>query len=110
MKKETLFRKVLVSERVPSEDKWNDDWFIVGWEDSPKYHTQGFVHNGKFIQNYKNGHESINKEFDPQPKWWLEEIQLPSEEKINDMAEELALPNSVKFGANYILGFINNKK
>lgn len=37
------------------------------------------------------------------PDWWLQEIELPSEKEIENMAEEFAFPNSVKIGANFIL-------
>ena len=40
---------------------------------------------------------------DNDPQWWMQEIELPSKEEIENMAEEMAFPNSVKFGANYIL-------
>lgn len=39
-------------------------------------------------------------------EYWLEEIELPSKEEIENMAEEFAFPNSVKIGANFILNHI----
>lgn len=78
MEKQTVFIKRYPSKgELPDKSKWNVDWFIVGFSENQNYYFQGFVHNGVFIQDYKQGYESINKPFDPQPLWWLEEIELP---------------------------------
>lgn len=108
MKKETLFRKVLVSERVPTVyGEYNTDTGLMEYSPYPG--------NGWLC--YPN----------PEPKeYWLEEIQIPSE---GDIKTQSLLPYTEKDllseeyghfleedskvfieGAHYILGFINNKK
>lgn len=90
---ETLFRKVLVSERVPKFTAHN---------------YQGYFYTNKGIAKYDK-YEGWESDID----WWLEEIQLPSEEEINEALGKRtrgAIPNAMHCGVDYILGFINNKK
>lgn len=90
MKKETIYRKVLVSERVPSK--------------SGKYFTD-LGYSDYSIPR----HEWCDLDWcDLDVKWWLEEIQLPSEEDIKEESTYIGV--EFEMGANYILGFINNKK
>lgn len=86
-----IYRTVSVEDRLPEESE------IVMYRTNFGSTKVGFLsHNGFFIsENYIHMLSDVS--------WWLEEIQLPSEEEIENMAEELAFPNSVKFGANFIL-------
>lgn len=56
--------------------------------------------NGGFVATKIGGDEDKITSY---IEYWLEEIELPSKEEIENMAEEFAFPNSVKSGANYIL-------
>lgn len=97
---ETLFRKVLVSERVPS---------VSGEYDTDLKRLEYFEH----LKAWR---------FDFKPTWWLEPVELPSEDMLpidvmlhnntmyHDDALQKACNNGIKMCYNYILGFINNKK
>lgn len=89
MKTETIYRKVLVSERVPSES---------GEYDTDLKRLEYFEH----LKAWR---------FDFKPTWWLEPIKIPSEEEIYNQSFQADItPRDFIKGANYILGFINNKK
>lgn len=100
---ETLFRKVLVSERVPTTH-------------NSHFTNKGELHliGGKWKQWWQ-GDQFIET---TGVEWFLEEIQLPSEDDIEDSGKEGGLcDNELQMyweGAvwlkKYILGFINNKK
>lgn len=87
---------MLVIERVPKESGWN---FVFKKDSNDK--TLCFFDE----EFHEDGVE-----------YWLEEIQLPSYDQIESKArddwytdfEETLQP--FKEGANYILGFIDNKK
>lgn len=88
MGKIVVFKKVMVSDRLPSES-------------GMQITNNGIVHFlsgcGRFM-----GHE---------PQWWLEEIEIPSNEEIEGMAifydtfesDQEDKYSSYKIGANYIL-------
>lgn len=50
--------------------------------------------------------------WDVAPEWWLEEIQIPSDEEILQAVLVKQDKDQTQFmrGIDYILGFINNKK
>jgi len=92
---ETLFRKVLVSERVPNKEgtyTTNLGLMFFNGKDFDCYNTKGGF------------------------SFWLEPVELPSEEEIKNKGIEewyteieYTLQPFLK-GANYILGLINSKK
>lgn len=65
--------------------------------------------NGWYLGSGAIHQYSVDNGFYDIVKWWLEEIELPSEGEIENMAEEMAFPNSVKFGANYILNLLKQR-
>lgn len=65
--------------------------------------------NGWYLGSGAIHQYSVDNGFYDTVKWWLEEIELPSEGEIENMAEEMAFPNSVKFGANFVLNLLKQK-
>lgn len=97
MKKETIYRKVLVSERVPSKEgryivSNGLGWFEVSYSKDFSFHEE-------FTDC--SGVES-----------WLEPVELPSDEEILQAVLVKQEKDQTKFirGIDYILGFIDNKK
>lgn len=82
---ETIFRKVLCSDRLPKERKWFD------------------TDKGYLLFSITQNQWLVSDEY--YPKWWLEEIELPSEEDINELANdfEITCAGSTYFG--YRAGF-----
>ncbi|HWL22323.1 MAG TPA: hypothetical protein VNR38_00985 [Ureibacillus sp.] len=106
MKKETIFRKVLVEDRLP--EFCQTKIFIDKLGASAQFS----------IDSVDVAYCRVNREFvtveviKNDYEYWLEEIQLPSEEDIQkqmDSRNNFLMLGFIK-GANYILGFINNKK
>lgn len=86
---ETLFRKVLVTERLPDK---GDRYFTNDGIRVYSPHTKQFIFT----------HQAI--------EYWLEPVELPSEEEIQKVAPKTRCVYQFWSGANYILGFINDKK
>lgn len=83
----TLFKKVPVSERLPESKHHNITYFIVGWADG--HFDKAFIHNnGKFIQTLVSSHQTVNREFEKQPDWWLEVVEFPNKEEITNASLE----------------------
>lgn len=82
MKKQTVFRKVSVNDRLPFES----GFYLT---------NNGMLH---FLSGWKR--------FIGCAEWWLEEVKLPSDEELKKAAENHAFTNAFKLGANYILNKI----
>lgn len=98
-----VYVKVSVTERLPGNKHHNVTFFVVGWNSGA--FDKSYIHNnGKFIQTIVSNGQTVNKEYETQPDWWLEERTLPTDDDIE--AESL---NNEQFcdcfdkGANYIL-------
>lgn len=96
MKTETLFRKVLVSERLPIK---GDRYFTNDGISVYSPHTNQFLLTNQAIE------------------YWLEPVELPSEEELkvtainyDEFESNGSISDAYEEGANYIIGFINNKK
>lgn len=89
----TIYRKVLCSERLPEKSSW--------------YYTQ----KGMLYFDLIQGSFYESSQFVGENEYWLEEIELPSEEDIIGMghyyealeSEGDSLYDAYKQGANYIL-------
>ena len=101
MKKQTVFIKVLVDDRLPTVKG-----SIIGQcGDIPC--LQQFYFDGKEFKDLFDDH--------PFPvKWWLEEIELPSEDELNEKSD-LKKGSSMWFhsqgftqGANFILNHLKS--
>lgn len=44
------------------------------------------------------------------PQWWLEEVELPSDEEIKKAVENHSFTNAFKLGAHYILNILKGEK
>ncbi|HAE65723.1 MAG TPA: hypothetical protein DCG77_00505 [Sphingobacterium sp.] len=67
--------------------------------------------NGLYLTN--NGHvhflSGCKRFMGCDPQWWLEEVELPSDEEIKKEAENHAFTNAFKLGANYILNTLKGE-
>lgn len=87
MSKQIVFKKVMVSDRLP--------------KDGGHYYTN----INELYFDFGNWHDS-NYRISTQPEWWIEEIEIPSEEEIDNESYPIDTTNeSTAFimGANYIL-------
>lgn len=93
MEKQTVFIKVKTIERLPSKkDTYLTDWGVCNFD----------LDTGKFSQIVtQNGCGSYIVEL--KPSFWLEEIELPSEEEILEVAPKTRCVNQFWDGANYVL-------
>lgn len=86
MEKQTVFRKVSVKERLPSES--------------------GIYLTNKCTLHFISG---CKRFMGNDPQWWLEEIELPSDEDIqlrSKLQHSEQRSDGFVFGANYILNKI----
>lgn len=90
MSKETIYRKVAVSERMPSVE----GIYFVGWD-------KGMIR----VRQYKLGSFIDPSVLYPEPDYWLEKVELPSEDEITQhyLSHKGHINNPALFGANYIL-------
>lgn len=94
MSKQTVFKKVMVTDRLPNKRTYVATINTLGGIDT-LYH----IGNGEFT----NSHVSIDTLHYIES--WLEEIELPSEEEVTEayINHKGHINNPALFGANYIL-------
>lgn len=103
--KNKIYRTVIISERFPDKSgDYNTDKGINYFSHSRKQFTEELTQDG-----------GITYTMEVNPKWWLEEIEIPNEEAIQQFANELAQEGVYKWeqeieayvdGASFILNHI----
>ena len=66
------FKKVRTLERIPPKESWNDKWYFILWENGNR--DLAFFAKGLFYKPYIENGSMINRPFENQPDYWLEEI------------------------------------
>ena len=65
--------------------------------------------SGFYLTNLGSRHyigNEIARLFDCEPQWWLEEVELPSEDEIIEVAHNVRCVNQFWDGVNFILNKI----